>query len=210
MNILVVEDDPKIREGLVELLESDGNRVDSAVNGQDGIDAVLKKEYDVVLTDLVMPIIGGMDVLKEVKKKSSNTRVIIITAYATIENAVEAIKSGASEYITKPFKVNEIKTKIRRVIAEAMFEESLQLIDAKTIKAMSNPIRRDVLTLLNKHEKLRFTNIKNTLQIKDATKLSFHLRILKKLNIIDQNQKKIYQLTLSGKGIVKLIKQKKY
>lgn len=206
MNILVVEDDPKMREGLVELLKSEGYNVNSAENGQTGIDAIQKKEYDVVLTDLIMPIIGGMDVLKEAKKNSSKTQVILITAYATIENAVEAVKSGASEYITKPFKVNEVKTKIRKVIAEAEFEEGLQLIDSKMIKAMSNQIRRDVITLLNKHGKLRFTDIKNILNIKDATKLSFHLRILKNLKVIDQDQDKIYQLTASGIGISKISK----
>lgn len=207
MNILVVEDDPKMREGLVELLESEGYTVNSAENGQIGIESIQNKEYDVVLTDLIMPIIGGMDVLKEVKKKSSKTQVILITAYATIENAVEAVKAGASEYITKPFKVNEVKTKIRKVIAEAEFEEGLQLIDSKMIKAMSNPIRRDVITILKKHGKLRFTDIKNILNIKDATKLSFHLRILKNLKVIDQDQDKIYQLTTSGISISNINKQ---
>lgn len=203
MNILVIEDDPKIREGLVELLKNDGNDVDSAENGEIGIEYINKKNYDIVLTDLIMPISNGMDVLRAAKKNTSKTQIIFITAFATVENAVEAIKAGASEYITKPFKVDEVKIKIQKVIAEADFKKRLPLNDIKIIKALSNQIRQDVLFLLNKHGKLRFTDIKNILKITDATKLSFHLRILKNLKLIDQDQVKIYKLTTRGQRIFK-------
>jgi len=157
-----------------------------------------------------MPIVGGMDVLKEVKKKNNNTPVILITAYATIDNAVEAVKAGASEYITKPFKVDEIQTKIRKAAVEADFEQGPQIISSDVIKGISNPIRKEVVTILDRKKELRFTDIKNILNIDDASKLSFHLRILKSLEIIDQDKDKIYSLTTRGNKLIRAIKSSDY
>jgi len=116
-NILVIEDDRKMRDGLVEILTDEGYRVESAENGQLGLDRIKKKDFDVVLTDLIMPVMGGMEVLSEIKLMKPRTCVIIITADGTIENTVEAMKVGASDYITKPFNIDEVQTKIRKVLA---------------------------------------------------------------------------------------------
>src|SRR3972149_3525435 len=105
-----------MRNGLVELLSEEGYEVDSAENGQKGLEAARRADYDIVLTDLIMPSVSGMDVLREMKRAKPKTHVILITAFATVENAVEAMKNGASDYITKPFKVDEVQTKIRKVI----------------------------------------------------------------------------------------------
>ncbi|MCZ7400469.1 MAG: response regulator [Candidatus Methanoperedens sp.] len=110
-DILVIEDDRKMRDGLVEILKDEGYKVESAENGQSGLDKLKTKDFDVVLTDLMMPVMGGMEVLREIKRTKPKTSVIIITAFGTIENAVDAIKVGASDYITKPFKIDEIQTK---------------------------------------------------------------------------------------------------
>ncbi|MCZ7379965.1 MAG: response regulator [Candidatus Methanoperedens sp.] len=205
-DILVIEDDRKMRDGLVEILKDEGYRVESAENGQSGLDKLKKKDFDVVMTDLMMPVMGGMEVLREIKRTKPKTSVIIITAFGTIENAVDAIKVGASDYITKPFKIDEIQTKIRKVLAETEFEKVTPLLDSDVIKAISNPIRKDTIKLLDKEGKLRFTEIKNTLKIDDATKLSFHLRILKSYNVIEQDSDKIYMLTPSGKKLMESLK----
>lgn len=206
-NILIIEDDSKMREGLAELLKEEGYNVESAENGKKGIDKLTGKDFDVVLTDLIMPVMGGMDVLRETKRMRPATHVIFITAYATIENAVEAMKSGASDYITKPFKIDEVQTKIRKVLAEADFEKYPEIIDSDIIKAISNPIRKDTVKLLNKAGKLKFTEIKNMLKIDDATKLSFHLRVLKEYNVIEQDSDRVYMLTRAGKDLIESLKK---
>lgn len=205
-NILVIEDDKKMRDGLVEILTDEGYNVESAENGQVGLEKIKKKEYDVILTDLIMPVMGGMEVLMEIKHIKPGTNVIIITAFGTIENAVDAIKAGASDYITKPFKIDEVQTKIRMVIAMAEINKYPQLLESDLIKAISNPIRKDTLKLLNKAGKLKFTEIKNILKIDDATKLSFHLRILKSYNVIEQDSEKVYMLTLAGRKMIENMK----
>jgi DNA-binding NtrC family response regulator len=133
--ILIIEDEKVIRDGLVEILKEEGFGVDSAENGQMGLDKIKKTDFDVVVTDLVMPVVGGMEVLRETKLIKPRTIVILITAFATVNNAVEAMKAGASDYITKPFRVDEVKTKIRKVLAEAEFEK-FQLFDSGLIKAI--------------------------------------------------------------------------
>ncbi len=201
-NILVTEDDEKMRNGLVEILKEEGYIVDSAENGLKGLEKIREKNYDVVLTDLLMPVMGGMELLRNIKQIKPRTSVIIITAFGTIENAVEAIKVGASEYITKPFKIDEVQTIIRKVIAEREFEKTPHILDSNIMKAISNPIRKDALKLLARTDKLRFTDIKTILKIDDATKLSFHLRILKSHNLIEQDSEKVYMLSSEGKKLM--------
>lgn len=205
-NILVIEDDRKMRDGLVELLKGEYN-VESAENGQPGIDLIKQKDFDVVLADLIMPVMGGMEVLKEIKRIKPKISVVIITAFGTIENAVEAVKAGASDYITKPFKIDEVQTKLRKVLAETEFEKYPEILNSDVIKAISNPIRKNTIKLLNKAGKLKFTEIKNMLKIDDPTRLSFHLRILKSYNVIEQDSEKVYMLTPAGKKLMESLKR---
>ena len=206
-NILVTEDDEKMRNGLVEILKEEGYNVDSAQNGQKGLEMIRDKDYDVVLTDLIMPVMGGMELFRNIKQIKPGISVIIITAFGTIENAVEAIKVGASDYITKPFKIDEVQSKIKKVLAEREFIKTPDLLDSNVIKAISNPIRKDVVKLLAASGKLKFTDIKNMLKIDDPTKLSFHLRILKEHFLIEQDSEKIYMLSSSGKNLLENLKK---
>lgn len=205
--ILVIEDDIKMREGLVELLTNEGYFVESTENGKLGLDLIRKKDFDVVLTDLIMPVMGGLEVLQGIKQMKSKTCIIIITGFGTIENAVDALKAGASDYITKPFKIDEVQTKIKKVLAETDIDEYPQILDSDVIKALSNPIRKNTVKLLDKAGKLKFTEIKNTLKIDDATKLSFHLRILKSYNVIEQDSEKVYMLSPEGIKLIKSLKR---
>jgi len=206
-NILIIEDDKKMRDGLVEILAEEDYQVDSAENGQLGLEKIKKKDFDVVLTDLIMPVMGGMEVLRETKHTKPKIHIIFITAFATIENAVEAMKAGASDYITKPFKIDEVQTKIRKVLAEAEFEKHIPILESDVIKSISNPIRKDVVKLLYKEGKLKFTDIKNRLKIDDPTKLSFHLRVMKDCNVIEQDSEKIYMLTHAGKKLMETLRR---
>ncbi|MCZ7362680.1 MAG: response regulator [Candidatus Methanoperedens sp.] len=204
-NILIIEDEKEIRDGLAEVLEDAGFVVDSAENGQQGLEKIKTKEFDVVVTDLIMPVIGGMEVLRETKRMKPKTRVILITAYATVDNAVEAMKAGASDYITKPFRIDEVQTKIRKVLAEGEFEKP-QIFDSDLIKAISNQTRKDAVKLLYKEGKLKFTEIQRRLGIEDATRLNFHMRVMKVHKIIEQDREKFYMLTTSGKKLFEALR----
>ncbi len=204
-NILIIEDEKEIREGLAELLEGAGFSVESAENGQQGLEKIGKKDFDVVVTDLIMPVVGGMEVLRETKRIKPHTCVILITAFATVDNAVEAMKSGASDYITKPFRIDEVQTKIRKVLTEAEFDKS-QIFDSDLIKAISNKTRKDAVKLLYKAGKLKFTEIQRGLGIEDATKLNFHMRVMKEHKIIEQDGEKLYMLTPVGKKLFEALR----
>ncbi len=107
--ILVVDDEQSMRDFLAIMLKKEGHDIVTARNGTDALKAVQAEIFDLVISDVKMPGIDGIDVLKAVKDVSSETVVIMITAYATAETAVEAMKLGASDYVIKPFKIDELK-----------------------------------------------------------------------------------------------------
>lgn len=115
-NILIVDDEQSMRDFLSIMLKKEGYEVHVACNGADAVKSIQSEIFDLVITDAKMPQIDGMGVLRSVKELSPDTVVIMITAYATTETAVEAMKLGAYDYITKPFKVDEIKLVIQKAL----------------------------------------------------------------------------------------------
>lgn len=219
MKVLIVDDDEKICEGLEEMLAEEGYETTSVTSGEDAIKKLNKEDFNILLTDLVMPRISGMDVLREAKRINPRIHVVMITAFATIESAVEAMKKGASDYISKPFKLHEVQNTLKRILEESKFEEKLRQsanaqklskeynldVDA-VIKSLSNPVRREIIELLYEHSKSRFTDIKEELGIEDATKLSFHLRTLKNAGLVEQDSERVYSLCATGKKIMEVLK----
>ncbi len=114
--ILVVDDEKSLREVLSIMLKRAGYMVTEASDGDEAIGHVNKEIYDLVITDLRMPKADGMDVLKAVKSSSPDTVVLVITAFATSDSAVEAMKQGAYDYLTKPFQVDEVQLIIRNAL----------------------------------------------------------------------------------------------
>ena len=114
--ILVVDDEPSLREVLSIMLKRAGYFVTSVTDGEEAVELVQKEIFDLVITDLRMPKIDGMEVLKAVKSASPETVVLIITAFATADSAVEAMKHGAYDYLTKPFQVDEVQLIIRNAL----------------------------------------------------------------------------------------------
>ena len=114
--ILVVDDEKSLREVLSIMLKRAGYAVTEASDGDEAIGHVNKEIYDLVITDLRMPKADGMDVLKAVKSSSPDTVVLVITAFATSDSAVEAMKQGAYDYLTKPFQVDEVQLIIRNAL----------------------------------------------------------------------------------------------
>jgi DNA-binding NtrC family response regulator len=120
--ILVIDDEPNVRTVLTMLLEDDGYEVTTAENGDAGTAAFDQGEIDLVISDLEMPGRDGLDVLKHVKASGRGVPLVMITAYGSIEKAVEAMKNGASDFITKPFN----KDVIRHVVHTALKTDDLR------------------------------------------------------------------------------------
>ncbi len=114
--ILVVDDEKNYLVVLEALLRSEGYEVITADNAKDALEIVLESDVDLVLTDMKMPGISGMELLETIKRRKPDIPVIMMTAYGTIEMAVEAMKKNAYDYITKPFKNEELKRTIKKAI----------------------------------------------------------------------------------------------
>ena len=115
-NILIVDDDQSIREFLEILLDKEGYRICSVASGEDAIQLMEQKDVSLVITDVRMPGIDGVTLLKKIKARYPDIPVILITAFASMDSAVAAMKEGAWDYLTKPFRIEEI----REVVAKAL------------------------------------------------------------------------------------------
>jgi DNA-binding NtrC family response regulator len=113
-NILIAEDEKTLREGLCQAFSEGGFKVVEAADGREALDKMERQVFDLVVTDLKMPGCDGMEVLKRARSLSEQTMVIIMTAFGTVDGAVEAIKEGAYDYIQKPFSIDELDLKIQR------------------------------------------------------------------------------------------------
>ncbi len=121
--VLIVDDDDAMRMALVDSLESCGYEVTAAENGQEAMEMFQKETFSVVISDMRMPRVGGMDVLRQIKKISAQTPVILITAYGTVKTAVEAMKEGAAEFLMKPFSLDDLEFTVKNVLANQMHQE---------------------------------------------------------------------------------------
>ena len=123
-NVLVIDDEPDLREGLELLLTDAGYKVDLAQNGAEGLQRMETRGYDLVLLDLMMPDISGMEVLRQVREHDRETPIFMITAYGSVEAAVNALKLGANDYFPKPWGDNEkLLIEIDRMIARRRLED---------------------------------------------------------------------------------------
>ena len=120
--LLVIDDELDIREGLELLLTTEGYAVDLAQNGTEGLRKMDSGAYDLVLLDLMMPDISGMEVLEEVRQRDRETPIFMITAYGSVEAAVNALKLGANDYFSKPWDNEKLIIEIDRMIARRRLE----------------------------------------------------------------------------------------
>ena len=126
--VLVIDDEPDIRESLEALLASENYRVDLAFNATEGLKKLETSTYDLVLVDLMMPDKSGMEVLEEIRLRDRETPLFMITAYGSIEVAVEALKRGANDYFAKPWDNEKLLIEIERMISKRRLErENIEL-----------------------------------------------------------------------------------
>lgn len=116
LSILVAEDDPNILTGLIDILESEGYRVTTAVDGEEAVHQLKLKSFDLVLLDIMMPEISGYDVCKQIRSKDEDTPIIMLTAKSEEIDKVVGLKLGADDYISKPFGVHELLARIQAVL----------------------------------------------------------------------------------------------
>jgi two-component system response regulator PilR (NtrC family) len=126
--ILVVDDEQSMREVLDIFLSNEGYNVTVAGNGVSGVDAVKKDIFDLVITDMKMPKLGGLELLKNIKQISPDTVVVIATAFGSTESAVEAMKLGAYDYIQKPFQIDDIRLVVSNALEKMKLQKDVSIL----------------------------------------------------------------------------------
>jgi len=118
--ILVADDELSMRQFLEILLKKEGHEVFCAADGQEALSRFQAENFDLLISDIKMPKVGGLDLLRKVKEQRPNVAVIMVTAYASPEDAIVAMKAGAYDYLTKPFKLGEIKSVIQNALEQTV------------------------------------------------------------------------------------------
>lgn len=204
--ILIVDDDADLRQNLVELLQENDFTVVAANDGEEALEQLEISTFDLILLDLVMPGIGGKELLPVIRQRWPRTQIIMMTAFSTVENAVKAMQLGASDYLAKPFKVNELLVAIRKCLEEARFQSCKAILNMDdTFGSLAHATRRQILLLLKQNTRARFMEITRRLEIEDHTKLNFHLKVLKDAGLVKQDTHKLYLLTREGERVIECL-----
>jgi DNA-binding NtrC family response regulator len=139
--ILVVDDNRELREILEEYLVGEGDNVEGAKNGKEALEKYRNNYYDLIITDLNMPELVGMELIKTIRQENEDTEFVIITGCASMDSAVEAIKIGAFDYIVKPFRMEELSVVVKNVREKVRLKKlNTQLYD--TLKSFYDEIER--------------------------------------------------------------------
>ena len=151
LHILVVDDEKIIREGSERILTKEGWKVQTAENGEVGLGLIQRGNFQILLLDLMMPGIRGMEVLKRVRDDYPKLIVIVITGYATIENAVEAMKNGAYDFVSKPFTPDQLRIVVRRAEDKLQLEYEAELLRRERERSLKDIAyeKSRTLTIIN-------------------------------------------------------------
>ncbi|NOZ59486.1 MAG: response regulator [Euryarchaeota archaeon] len=207
--ILVADDETITLRALERVLKKEGHEVIVVEDGERALQVLGEEDVDILITDIKLPGMDGIALLEWVKQHKPGVRVIMITGYSSIKGAVEAMKRGASDYIAKPFSLEEIAASVRAVLEEeshrislppgGFSREEFELL----IRALNHPLRREILRLLNVPR--NFTEIWRTIGTRDPTAVSFHLRNLKAMGLVKQDRSKAYSLSELGEKALSLL-----
>ena len=124
--ILIVDDDEAIRELLKEFFQGLGYEISTAVNGSEALTVISQHDSDCIISDYVMPDMNGLELLERLREQGKEVPFLMITGYPTIEIAVEAMKQGAYDYITKPLQLEDVRIKVERALHTKGLEKSLK------------------------------------------------------------------------------------
>jgi DNA-binding NtrC family response regulator len=126
--ILVVDDEESIRSVLSDYFTSIGYDVVTAADGEDALKKFIPEVFDIIICDLLMPKMGGLELLKQVRLKDHKVLFLVITGYPSIDSAVESMKSGADDYVTKPIRMDDVRIKVERALNIRRAEDSLRKV----------------------------------------------------------------------------------
>ncbi|MBV9485027.1 MAG: response regulator transcription factor [Frankiaceae bacterium] len=121
--VLVVDDDPQLREALTRALELDDYRVTTASNGMKALEAVSQQRPDVMVLDVMMPYVGGLDVCRTLRSKNDRLPILVLTARDEVGDRVAGLDAGADDYLTKPFALEELRARLRALLRRTAPEE---------------------------------------------------------------------------------------
>ncbi len=140
--ILIIDDEDIVLKSCLRILKKEEYEIDTAYSGEEGLKLTDEKEYGIVITDLKMPGLGGMEVLASLRKNKPEVTVIIFTGYATVENAREALKNGAFDYIPKPFTNEELRTVVDNAVKAREKNSDAGMLDLMAIVSheMKSPV----------------------------------------------------------------------
>jgi DNA-binding NtrC family response regulator len=147
--ILIIDDEPLMRISIADALKAEGYQVKVAATGPEGVDFIKKEQFDIIVSDLRLPGLDGLQVLQTCREVSPRTGVIVITAHGSVETAVEAMKIGAYDYITKPFSMDELLLIVKRLV------KMLELEDENRSLREELEGRFSFKGILSKNEKMR-------------------------------------------------------
>lgn len=202
--ILIVDDEEIIRASLSDILQDNGYHTETARSGRQGIDKVVSGDFDLVLLDLKMPVMDGIETLKRIKKLKPKTRVIMLTAYTKTVDVVTAMKEGASYYISKPYVESDLLVTLKEVIDEVKDADKAMPFPEKHFDIISNKIRRDIMRALSSAS-MRYMEIARELKISDSSVINFHLNMLKECGMIAQGPDNKYFLDYKGRKIADIL-----
>jgi DNA-binding NtrC family response regulator len=156
--ILVIDDEPIIRQNLAEFLQKVGFAVHTASTGELGLQMLARQKYDAILCDVNLPGLDGLDVLDRATKLSPETFIVLITAYATVESAIDAFHRGAHDYLIKPIILKEVERKLRRLLEQKelarenqrLRRELNRILDPGEMVVGGTPTMRDVMAMAKK------------------------------------------------------------
>ncbi|WP_276497340.1 response regulator transcription factor [Pontibacter litorisediminis] len=149
MKILLIEDEPKVASFIKKGLEEQSYEVDQAYDGSLGIRLALQKEYDIIILDIILPNMNGLDVCREIRRQNSTVAILMLTALGTTDDKIIGLDAGADDYLTKPFEFKELLARIRAISrrnSEGSVSEKLSVADLemdvvrKTVTRAGKPI----------------------------------------------------------------------
>lgn len=127
--ILLVDDDQDVLDGLKKILTQDGYTVSTASSGYEALNLLSKRGFDIIITDMKLPGMGGLSLIQEIRKKNEPVAIVVITAYSSVKTAVDAIKCGADDYLTKPLNVEELE-----IVLEKLWERQQLVVQNLILK----------------------------------------------------------------------------
>lgn len=123
MKLLVIEDEKELCDSIAEGLTLDGYIVETAYDGEEGYDKAMTESYDLIILDLNLPYMDGMDLIKNIRNDGNDVKILVLSARGSIESRVEGLDNGANDYLTKPFAFAELEARIRNLIRRNFVQE---------------------------------------------------------------------------------------